>query len=75
MFVVFVVVTTAAVVLLVVGGGIAVVAVVFVIDILRAVWSCLICFNNSSLFIQQLGVTVIFNGDPQPFLRNRTNDQ
>ena len=35
----------------------------------------LICFNNSRLFMKQLGVTVISNGDPQPFLRNRTNDK
>ena len=32
-------------------------------------------FPQQLLFMKQSGVTIIFNGEPQPFLRNRTNDE
>ena len=48
---------------------------VSVVVVVVAVVVVLVCFNNSSLFMKQLGVTVICNGDSRLFLYNRTNDE
>ena len=62
----------------VVAVAVAVVAVIVVVLLSVVAVAVMVIshlFQQQQLFMKPLGVTVIFNGDPQPLLYNRTNDR